>query len=152
MRAVVAERHFDGRKGVGNGDGDWAERVSRESWKSRDEPHKEMGPFGGGLWGSRLLGKVGRDCRRRWVNNAVVGVALDRFAVVVEAATVGVVGKEFAKEVVFGGGIVAARADFATASGRFGVLDAATEAATEGTGKFALIFRIGKRVNWEVGV
>ena len=137
---------------MGNGDRDWAERVRRESWEARNEPHEEMGPFGGRLWGSRLLGKVGRGRRRRWVNNAVVGVALDRFAVVVEAATVGVMGEEFAEEVVFGGGIVAARADFTTASGRFGVLDAATEAATEGTGKFALIFRIGKRVNWEVRV
>ena len=137
---------------MGNGDRDWAKGVIRESWEARYEPHEEMGPFGGRLWGSGLLDKVGRGCVGRWVNDAVVGIALDRFAVVVEAATVGVMGEEFAKEVVFGGGIVATRADFAPASGRFGMLDAATEAATEGTGKFALVFGVGEGVNGKIGV
>ena len=137
---------------MGDGDRDWAKGVSRECWEAGDESHEEMGAFGRRLWGSGLIDKVGRGRGRRWVNNAVVGVALDGFAIVVEATAVGVMGEEFSEEVVFGGGDVAARANFTTTSGGFWVLDAAAEAAAEGAGEFALVFRVGKWVNWEIGV
>ena len=50
-----------------------------------------------------------------WVDDAIVGVATDRVAIVVEAAAVGIVGEEFFEEGLVGGLVLAERAFFVVA-------------------------------------
>lgn len=103
-----------------------------------------------------LVGLVGcgDDVGRGWrgwlwwgVDDAIVGVADNGGAVVVEAATVGVVGEVVLEELLAGGGVIAFGAVSTFAGGQARVGNAAAEAATEGASVAAFVFDIGVRVD-----
>ena len=82
----------------------------------------------------------------RWgVNDAVVGVAGDRGAVVVKLTPIGVVGEEVLEELFAGGRVVAFGAGCTFAGGKTGMRDATTETTAERAGVTALVFGVGVR-------
>ena len=106
-----------------------------------------------------LVGLVGcgDDVGRGWrgwlwwgVDDAIVGVADNGGAVVVEAATVGVVGEVVLEELLAGGGVIAfgARGAFAGRAAWVGYPTAKTTA--ERAGVTALVFGVGIWIDGKV--
>lgn len=129
----VGDGHRDGSRG-GRGD-------------AGEAPGKEDQLVNGAFAVVCLRGKLDVGGGWRWVDDAAVGIAFDRLTIVVEAAFVGVVGKELAEEVGFGGGIIAQGTRFSGAGGSARVGFVTAEATTEGAREFAAVLNVREGVD-----
>ena len=150
-----AKRKSEGGKDMGDGNRDGPMLRVGNGVEGVGEGHKLAGLFGGWLLrGDRVgeLGVRGGVPRRRWVDDAVVGVLDYRTAVVVRLAQVGLMRKEFSEEEGFGGFVVAQGTWCAFSIGKSRMGLATSEATFEGTGVDAAVLAVGVRVNWVVVV
>ena len=148
--------------GEAGGDGNWGRSwgwVELEQLQRSSNFEDDAWCFGcagvGCCGGAKLdLGVDGRGTweRRGWALDLGMGVAGDRFPTIAMVAFVGLVGKEFLKEILFGGWVILFLADGLCTAGALGTLDAAAKTASKGMGKLALALGVGVGVNGKVGV